>query len=182
MDRDETIATLAILRGAYPGFYRGISKAEAEDTVSLWLDIFGRYPFKLVIAAVKSFIEADEKGFPPVPGQITAKLRLITEPERQGESEAWALVASAVKNGLYGYREEFEKLPPVVQKIVGTPEQLRDWAMMESGAFHSVVASNFQRAYRTAVAREAELSKLPADVKRLLQNAASPMALEGESA
>ena len=182
MDRDETIATLAILRGAYPGFYRGISKTEAEDTVNLWLDIFGRYPFKLVIAAVKSFIEADEKGFPPVPGQIMAKIRIITEPEHQGESDAWALVASAAKNGLYGYREEFEKLPPIVQKIVGTPEQLRDWAMMESGTFHSVVASNFQRAYRTAVTREAELSKLPPDVKKLLAEAAAPMALEGGTA
>lgn len=179
MDRAETLKIMAVLRGAYPNFYRGISKIEAEDTVNLWLDIFGRHPFKLVIAAVKSFIEADEKGFPPVPGQIAAKIRLLTESELQGESEAWTLVAAAVKNGLYGYREEFEKLPPIIQKIVGMPEQLRDWAMMESGTFHSVVASNFQRAYRTAVMREAELSKLPSDVKRLLKNAASPMALEG---
>lgn len=182
MDRAEMLKIMAVLRGAYPNFYRGISKIEAEDTVNLWLDIFGRYPYPLVAAAVKSFIEADEKGFPPVPGQIMAKLRLITEPERQGEAEVWALVASAVKNGLYGYREEFEKLPTVVQKIVGTPEQLRDWAMMESGAFHSVVASNFQRAYRTAVTREAELSKLPPDVKKLLAQATAPMALEGGTA
>lgn len=182
MDRAETLKIMAVLRGAYPNFYRGISKIEAEDTVNLWIDIFGRYPYPLVAAAVKSFIEADEKGFPPVPGQIAAKIRLITEPERQGESEAWSLVAAAVKNGLYGYREEFEKLPPIVQKIVGMPEQLRDWAMMDSDSVHSVVASNFQRAYRTELTREAELSKLPPDVKKLLVEAAAPMALEGGSA
>lgn len=177
MDRTETIATLAILRGAYPNFYRGISKIEAEDTVNLWLDIFGRYPFKLVIAAVKSFIEADEKGFPPVPGQIMAKIRLITESERQGEAEAWALVAAAIKNGIYGYREEFDRLPPTIQRIVGNPEQLRDWAMMDSDSVHSVIASNFQRAYRTASAREAEIAKLPADVMALLSGAAGQAAL-----
>lgn len=178
MDRAETLKIMAVLRGAYPNFYRGISKVEAEDTVNLWLDIFGDYPYQLMAAAVKSFIEADEKGFPPVPGQISAKIRLITEPERQGESEAWSLVAAAVKNGLYGYREEFQKLPPIVQKIVGMPEQLRDWAMMESGTFHSVVASNFQRAYRTASAREAELAKLPAEVRGLLSGVGERMALE----
>lgn len=178
MDRDETIATLAILRGAYPGFYRGISKTEAEDAVNLWLDIFGRYPFQLVLAAVKSFIEADEKGFPPVPGQIVAKIRLITEPEQQGELEAWSLVSAATQNGLYGYRDEFKKLPPIVQKIVGTPEQIRDWAMMDSSTFQSVVASNFQRAYRTACAREAEIAKLPAEVRIMISGVSEGMALE----
>lgn len=178
MDKTETLKVLAALRGAYPNFYRGISKTEAEDTVNLWLYIFGRYPYQLVGAAVKSFIEADEKGFPPVPGQIAAKIRLITEPERKGEAEAWAKVAAAIKNGIYGYREEFEKLPPISQRIVGCPEQLRDWSMMGSDLIHSVVASNFQRAYRTASAREVELSKLPEDVKRLLGSASGNMVLE----
>lgn len=178
MDRTEMLMVMSALQGAYPGFYRGISKSEAEDIVNLWLDIFGAYQCPLVAAAVKSFIEADEKGFPPVPGQIMAKIRLITEPDRQTESEAWALVSSAIKNGLYGYREEFEKLPPIIRRIVGAPEQLRDWAMMDSGTVHSVVASNFQRAYRAAAAKEEDLSKLPPDVRKLLREADAPPALE----
>lgn len=177
MDRAETLMVMAVLRGAYPNFYRGVSKSEAKDTVNLWLDIFGGYPYPLVSAAVRSFIEVDEKGFPPVPGQIAAKIRLIVEPERQGEAEAWTLVANAVKNGIYGYREEFEKLPDLCRRIVGRPEQLRDWAMMNSDTLHSIVASNFQRAYRTVSAREAELSKLPSDVKRLIAGASEKAAL-----
>lgn len=181
MDRTETLKIMAVLRSAYPGFYRGIGKAEAEDTVNLWLDIFGGHPYPLVAAAVKSFIGADEKGFPPTPGQIMAKIRLISEPKRQGEAEAWAQVACAVRNGIYGYREEFAKLPPLSQRVVGSPEQLRDWALMDSSTFHSVAASNFQRAYRAVSAREAELAKLPMEVKALISGEAGYAALESGS-
>lgn len=181
MDRSETLKIMAVLRGAYPQFYRNIGRTEAEDTVNLWKDIFSSYEYTLVSAAVKSFIEADEKGFPPVPGQIAEKIRLIVSPQKTAEAEAaeaWAKVAEAVKNGLYGYREEFEKLPELSKRIVARPEQLRDWAMMDSNSVHSVVASNFQRAYRTACAREAEIAKLPVEVRKMISGAYNCMALE----
>ena len=178
MDRAETLKIMAVLRGAYPQFYRDIGREEAADTVNLWLDLFGRYEYPLVAAAVKSFIEADEKGFPPVPGQIAGKLRLLAGEDRQTEGEAWAQVARAIRNGLSGAREEFDRLPPAAKRLVGSPAQLRSWAMMDSGTVHSVVASNFQRAYRTVSRREEERAKLPADVRRLLADAGGPGLLE----
>lgn len=178
MDRAETLKIMAVLRGAYPQFYRDIGRKEAEDTVNLWLDLFGGYAYPLVAAAVKSFIEADEKGFPPVPGQIAGKIRLLTGDRQQTEAEAWDQVSAAIRNGLYGAKEEFERLPETAKRLVGSPAQLRCWAMMDSDTVHSVVASNFQRSYRTASRREAELKKLPADVRRLLSGLADRPALE----
>ena len=84
------------------------------------------------------------------------------------EAEAWGMVAQALRNSIYGAREEFEKFPPIVKRIVGSPSQLREWGMMDSETVHSVVASNFQRSYKAIAQREKELAKLPPDVKALV--------------
>lgn len=178
MDRAETLKIMAVLRGAYPQFYRNIDRTEAENTVNLWLDLFAGEPYPLVAAAVKSFISADEKGFPPVPGQIMGKLRLLTDNREMTEADAWGIVSKALKNGYYGAEEEFEKLPPVIKRLVGSPSQLRDWAVMDSGTVQSVVASNFQRSYKIVAARERETAKLPADVKKLLDGLSTRMSLD----
>lgn len=175
MTRDGVIKIMSVLRGAYPQFYRDISKAEALDTINLWADMFANDDAALVGAAVKSLIEGDEKGFPPTIGQIKAKIRLLTGSRELTESEAWARVAAAVRNGIYNSQEEFDKLPPTMQRIVGSPAQLREWATMDSQTLHSVVASNFQRSYKAISAKEREIAKLPADVRQMVAQIAPPM-------
>lgn len=167
MSRSDILKIMAVLRGAFPQFYRNISRQEAEDTVALWEDMFRDDDPVVVAAAVKAYIEADESGFPPSIGQIKGKVRRITKPKELSEGEAWSLVAKAVRNSLYGSAEEFEKLPPAVQRIVHGPSQLREWGMMDSDTLHSVVASNFQRAYRAHAEQSREYDYLPSDVKRL---------------
>lgn len=168
MTRDDVIKIMSVLRGAYPHFYRDISKQEAYDTINLWTDMFSNDDASIVASAVKSLIDGDDKGFPPTIGQVKAKMRLLVGSDELTEAEAWNLVSKAVKNGLYGAVEEFEKLPPAVKRIVGSPSQLRDWASMDSDTLHSVVASNFQRSYKVVATREKEIAALPDDVKKLI--------------
>ena len=168
MTRDDVIKIMSVLRGAYPHFYRDISKQEAYDTINLWTDMFSHDDASIVSAAVKSLIDGDNKGFPPTIGQVKAKMRLLVGSDELTEAEAWNLVSKAVKNGLYGAVEEFEKLHPAVKRIVGSPSQLRDWASMDSDTLHSVVASNFQRSYKVVATREKEIAALPDDVKKLI--------------
>lgn len=168
MDRSDVLKIMAVLRGAYPQFYRNISRSEAEDTVNLWLDMFRQDDPQLVAAAVKSVIEGDEKGFPPTIGQVKAKMRLLTDSDEMTEAEAWGLVSKAIRNGLYGAQEEFDKFPPVIRRIVGSPNTLREWARMDTETVHSVVSSNFQRSYRAISAKEREYAKLPAEVKSMV--------------
>lgn len=168
MTRDDVIKIMSVLRGAYPHFYRDISKQEAYDTINLWTDMFSRDDASIVSAAVKSLIDGDDKGFPPTIGQVKAKMRLLAGSDELTEAEAWNPVSKAVKNSLYGAVEEFEKLPPAVKRIVGSPSQLRDWASMDSDTLHSVVASNFQRSYKVVATREKEIAALPDDVKKLI--------------
>lgn len=182
MTRQETGIIMDILATAYPRFYAGSDAPDARKTVNLWAEMFAGDDVRVVAAAVKSVIESDEKGFPPTIGQVKGKMRMICAPDELSEAEAWALVAKAIRNGSYGAKEEFEKLPPLIRRIVGSPNQLRDWSQMDSDAVHSVVASNFQRSYRAKAAREKEIQALPEDVRALVAQIAggrSMPALEG---
>ena len=170
MERFDVLKIMSVLRAAYPLFYRDIDRKEAEETVGLWEDMFKHDEYPLVAAAVKAIIGSDEKGYPPHIGAVKEKLRLIIGDGELTEAEAWGIVAKALRNSTYGSREEFEKFPPVIKRIVGNPAQLREWSMMDSETVHSVVASNFQRSYRTILQREREIAKLPPDVKALVGN------------
>ena len=157
-----------ILTTAYPRFYSGTNTQDMEKTIRLWHEMFSRDDVALVAAAVKALIESDSKGFPPHIGAVKEKLRLITGGDEMTEAEAWGIVAKALRNSTYGSREEFEKFPPVIKRIVGSPAQLREWSAMSSETLHSVISSNFQRSYKAIAQREREITKLPPDVKALV--------------
>lgn len=178
MDRADVLKIMSVLRGAYPQFYRNIDRKEAEATVGLWTEMFAHDEYPFVAAAVKALIESDSKGFPPHIGAVKEKLRLLTAGDEMTEAEAWGIVAKALRNSTYGSREEFDKLPPMVRRIVGSPSQLREWAAMDSEAVHSVVSSNFQRSYRAIAQREREIAKLPPDVRVLVGKLADAKKME----
>lgn len=163
----ETGTIMDLLTAAYPRFYAGISEKRRHDALTMWAVAFERDDYRLVLEAVRGFINSDERGFPPVPGQIKSKIRLITERGEMTELEAWGIVAKALRNSGYGAKEEFDKFPPVIKRIVGSPAQLREWGMMDSETVHSVLASNFQRSYRAIAAKEREIAALPPDVQEL---------------
>ena len=171
MTREDTIKILSVLRGAYPAFYRDITKQEAESTIALWESMFDEEPYELVAAAVKAFISGDGKGFPPAIGQIKERIRLITTPEEMTEQEAWSLVSKALRNSTYGSEEEFKKLPPEVQAVVHDPGQLKQWAMSPADEVETVIASNFQRSFRAKQKATKEYMALPTEVKRLMISA-----------
>lgn len=168
MTIEETGIIMDILKTAYPRFYSGPNAPDKMKTLRLWAEMFARDDVALVAAAVKALIESDSKGFPPHIGAVKEKLRLISAGDEMTEAEAWGIVAKALRNSAYGSREEFEKFPPVIKRIVGSPSQLREWGMMDSETVHSVVASNFQRSYKAIAQREREIAKLPPDVKALV--------------
>lgn len=175
MTREETLVIMGVLKAAYPNFYRDMRVADAEGVVSLWSTMFQDEPAALVGAAVKAHIASDTKGFPPHIGAIKEAIGKLRRPETMTEQEAWNVVKNATRNGLYGSKEEYEKLPPLLQKLVGSPSQLREWAMMDSETLNSVVGSNFQRSYKVMEAREKERLALPSDVRNMMQQLAAGM-------
>jgi hypothetical protein len=171
MTREDTIKILSVLRGAYPAFYRDITKQEAESTIALWESMFDEEPYELVGAAVKAFISGDGKGFPPAIGQIKERIRQITQPEEMTEQEAWSYVSKALRNSTYGSEEEFAKLPPEIKAVVHDPGQLRQWAIGPAEDLETVIASNFMRSFRAKQKTTREYMALPTSVKQLMISA-----------
>ena len=169
MTREETLAIMGVLKAAYPNYYRDMNRKDAEAVVDLWATMFSDEPMQLVAMAVKAHISSDTKGFPPHIGAIKEAIGKLMQPDTMSEQEAWALVDKATRNAAYEAEKEFSKLPPLVQKLVGSPYSLRAWALMDSDTVSSVVASNFQRSYRAEVAKQKELLSLPSDVRESMQ-------------
>ena len=172
MDRNETLKVLSVLKAAYPQFYKGMTREDAEAVVGLWGSMFADDPYMLVAGAVKAFIASDTRGFPPAVGQVREKLASLSAPDEMTDAEAWGLVSRAISNSLYESRKEFEALPETVRRVVGSHNQLREWAAMDISEVQTVVASNFQRSYRARSQRDREYRMLPGDVRRTLEMAA----------
>ena len=177
MTREETLMVMSALKAAYPPFYKDMRREEAEGIVNLWASMFADDPVQVVLAAVKAHIATDKKGFPPHIGAIKEAIVKVTAPEEMTEQEAWGRVLKAVRNGIYGSQKEFDALPPTLQRIVGSPSQLKEWALMDGDTVNSVVASNFQRSYRARAANEREYMALPSDVRGVMDSLGDGMTM-----
>ena len=85
------------------------------------------------------------------------------------EQEAFNLIAKAASNANYGAKEEFEKLPKELQRLVGSPNRLREWALMDTQTFQTVVGSNVMRSYRAIAKSTKETQMLPPSVRQLIE-------------
>lgn len=175
MDIVETAELMAVLETAYPMFYAKKSQDERENAIRLWAEMFADEPGEVVAIAVKALIKSRVSTFPPGIGEITEMIQQITQPDQMTEMEAWGLVLKAISNSNYNSAEEFQKLPQVLQRLVGAPSQLREWAAMDSETLNSVVASNFQRSYKVRAKNEREFLALPASVKTFMASIADGM-------
>ena len=157
---------IRIMVDSYPNY----KPNDISETVDVWHMMLSDYDYNLVAMSLKAYILSDTSGFAPNIGQLVAKIQLLTKPQELSEMEAWSLVSKAIRNSGYNSVEEFAKLPPLVQKAVGLPDQLRVWALDENYN-EQVVSSNFMRCYRNELSRHEELSKMPSDVKDLIDSA-----------
>lgn len=167
MTRTETQNILMSIQAAYPN-YKPPDKTIAINT---WHRMLEEYTYSQVSAGLEMYILSDTSGFAPSIGQVLDKIHTIGAPVELSEMEAWVLVSRALRNGYYGAEKEFEMLPPLVQKAVGAPSQLRNWAMTDSESVENVIQSNFMRTYRSVLRRENEMAKMPPKIKELIGSA-----------
>ena len=73
MTREETIKVLAILKAAYPNAYKGMTREEAQGTVSVWAMQFAAFPVEVVLLAVNKIISSST--FPPAISEVKDKMR-----------------------------------------------------------------------------------------------------------
>lgn len=165
MTREDIQDFLAMVQATYPN-YNPPSKTAA---INAWAMALEEYSKNEIIMAFKVYMKTSITGFAPTPGQLIDKLQTIKHPQELNEMEAWSLVSNAIRNSGYNSEGEFFKLPPLVQKAVGSPSQLRIWALDEDFN-ENVIMSQFLRSYRIEISRRNELDKIPESIKRLMKS------------
>lgn len=165
MTKQDAMQIFFILKTAYPKYYQGMGKNEINNFTDLWAAIFEDKPVNLVANALKAYIATDDSGYPPVPGAINIKIRSLCIPEYPTELEAWQIISKAVSNSGYSAKEEFNKLPEYLQRLVGSPRTLYDWGMMNTSDFNTVIQSYFAKSYRATIEREKEHALIPIAIR-----------------
>lgn len=168
MDFRETTKIMSVIKQTYQSFNKGVPLKELDGTIKIWQSIFEDYTYTEVALGLKSFIANDTKGFAPVPGQIIDYIQKLKSPVCIDADKAWNLVFKALGDSIHNSKAEFDKLPPEVQAGIGSHEQLRTWATMNTDELQTVVASNFKRGYTTRVKEIKEYEKLPTQARYMI--------------
>lgn len=147
-----------------------------KDAFDVWYMLLADLDYKTASMATQMHMRSS--SFEPKPADIIEKYNKLVNKEELNEMEAWLLVSKALRNGIHGAKEEFDKLPPLIQKAVGTSSQLRHWATTDECSIESVVQSNFMRAYRTICKREKEVDKYPQEVKMQIESLTNRLGIE----
>ncbi len=177
MTRDETKMILMRIQTTYPNWK---PQGDLSLTIDVWHEYLSEYSYQEILGAIKAFVLSDTSGFAPTVGQVVGKLHGMMksiEPDLNG-MEAWALVSKAIRNGYYGAEEEFAKLPPMVQKAVGSPQNIRNWSQTDLKSIDTVVMSQFLSTYKAECIRESEMSRIPSDMRLEMQEKARLIAGE----
>ena len=164
MERDDVIRVLSVLKVAYPSFYKEMTKKEAEETISLYMDMFSTDDSQVVLYAVKELVNTLK--FPPTIADIKEKMLELTR-VKEDLTEAWEKVQRAISCGIYKSEEGFGSLSPIGKKFIKTPSQLREIAMMDSDIVHSVVKGQFFKQAEILQKRDDEEKQMLPESKKL---------------
>jgi hypothetical protein len=167
MKIQETQKLLDILKVSYPTTYKAMEKKEASDTIKLYHDFFGEYETPIVVAALRNYIKKNQ--YPPTIAGLQEQIDLLLNAE-DTDSELWNRLSKACKNGLYGSDEEYNKLPPECKRWVGSPNALRELAMVDTDTFNTVVRGQFLKTIGQIKNSERVQKALPPEVRKVIES------------
>lgn len=149
MELEEFSNVAKVLNAAYAG---NEPMFKSSQQMQIWHSMLQDLPYEVVQAAVKNIIARSH--FRPAISDIREECANITSPPVMSEQEAWAIVRPAIRNGIYGSKEEFSKFPDVIKEAVADPGSLSEWAQLPSNEVDTVIQSLFKRNYKTVVERK----------------------------
>lgn len=175
MTREETKKIVAVVSMTYPNF----KPENMTDTVNAWHLFLEDYSYREISLALKAYVQTSGTAFPPSVSELIGYVYKASELNEMSETDAWNMVRLATCDGLYHSKEQFDGLPKDVQMAVGSHDQLKAWAELDTDTLESVIASNFKRAYRGALKRKNDVARLPGEMKGLIADTAKMLSVKG---
>lgn len=146
MTQTETASVLALLRAAYPSFYRNMNADVMNDVLALWYEMFRGEDGRIVKAALKRLI-SKHTGYPP---DIAAVKQYIEETESAvngdpTDEDLWEDFRYACTDGIYHARERFDELPELCKRFAVSPNTIRQNALSPEEHLDTTVKTRFFR-------------------------------------
>jgi len=171
--KEDFMKLVTVLRAAY----NSDKFMPDRQSAMVWYEMLKDIDYPVLMQGCYKLIQSSP--YPPTIADIRASCASITaEPDRLSDLEAWAMVRKALSNGTYGAEQEYAKLPPLVQRAVGTPAVIREMAQADMESVATVFQSQFLKAYRAERERASDLAKLSPKIRTLLEGTAATM-IEG---
>ncbi len=174
MTRDECGKLVTTAAAYHPNTFKDL--AQIDYTVGAWFYVLKDIDFNLAMNALVALESSGKLNYFPTVGMLrNAVIPLSAGESYLPEGEAVALWRKAIANGNYHAKEEFDKLPPEMQKAIGSPENLK-WDNNVQGEFNAnVEESHFRRVYNITVERMKLEARTPEAILRLQQQKAAQL-------
>lgn len=130
------------------------------NAIQIWYDLLKDMDYKTLSCAIQTHMMTSSKQ--PTIADIRAAAVQFTSENELNAMEAWSIVRKAMGHALYpdDAKEEFLKLPEIIQIAVGNPANLQEWAKMDIKTVESVEQSHFIRSYNAALIRGQQIQQM----------------------
>ena len=152
MTRNEAGTILQMIAYTYPNFH--VSPDAISTMKDVWAAALADDEYEAIKTALICYIKTDTSGFAPGIGKLRQLALGLAQPETDDTEEMADLVRRAVSNSSYHASEEFEALPPLVQRAVGSSNTLRAWGQVTTEELENIQLSHFRRIYRNLKEQE----------------------------
>lgn len=129
-----------------------------KDAFDVWYALLSDLDYEVANQATLRLMKTSNRI--PTPADIRSVAYDMATADMPTDAEAWAIVSKALRNATYHAEEEFEKLPDLIKRAVGSAEALRAMGTSE-GYNESVESSNFKKTYRVLVDRAKRNETMP---------------------
>lgn len=158
----------AVIVKGLKAVYSAPSFIPDKDAFDVWYQLLKDIPYSELSIATQTYM-ATQREVPTIADLRLEVVNIRTKAKNGGqsmltESEAWGLVKKALSNSIYGYNEEYAKLPPVIQRAMVSARNLHDIASSDDVNM-DVQESLFYRRYRSELTREFDEDVVPESIR-----------------
>lgn len=179
MTKQEVAKLIAIVRTNYTRFFRDMSQQDLKEMISGWEFTLQDLTYEQASIGLRVFMTGDSHGFPPSPGQIVQCYRkTLKNPEEDSmAAEAWEQVWRAISNVRWEDPSiEYNKLPKVTQRIIGSPSSLAEMSRMDTESVLVAEKGRFIKEYNSYMQRSEDFAMIPKQIRDRLEQKSEPQA------
>ena len=148
MTKEETAKLLSIMKATYSNLHFD----NIQLALEAWWRILEPDDYQLIMDAFVIYARTDTSGFAPTAGKLHM-LIADKQTETMTDGEVIGMLSLASRNANYGSEQEFNKLPKLLQRIVGSPTTIRNWGIMEKEQL-DYTFNQMARSYKSLVEAE----------------------------